>query len=97
MATLSKPEDPKQEYFSDGLTEVLTSDLSKLSGLFVISRNLAAIYSRLGRQEEARAEAAEILRISPNYSLEWAKQALPFKDPAVLERHLEAQREAGLK
>src|SRR5262245_8659200 len=33
--------DPDQEYFSDGLTEVLTSDLSKLSGLFVISRNTA--------------------------------------------------------
>src|SRR5262249_34816478 len=33
--------DPDQEYFSDGLTEVLTSDLSKLPGLFVISRNTA--------------------------------------------------------
>ncbi len=31
-------EDPKQEYFSDGITEDLTSALSKLSGLFVIHR-----------------------------------------------------------
>src|SRR5262249_27788831 len=37
-------EDPKQDYFSDGLTEMLTSDLSKLSGLFVISRNSAFFY-----------------------------------------------------
>ena len=37
-------EDPKQEYFSDGITEDLTSDLSKLSGLFVISRNSASTY-----------------------------------------------------
>src|SRR5262245_22392965 len=37
-------EDPKQEYFSDGLSEVLTSDLSKLAGLFVISRNSAFTY-----------------------------------------------------
>jgi len=37
-------EDPKQEYFSDGLTEVLTNDLSKLSGLFVIARNSAFTY-----------------------------------------------------
>src|SRR5713226_165453 len=37
-------EDPKQEYFSDGITEDLTSDLSKLSGLFVISRNSAFTY-----------------------------------------------------
>jgi len=36
--------DPEQDYFSDGLTEVLTSDLSKLSGLFVIARNSAFTY-----------------------------------------------------
>src|SRR5262249_47083648 len=33
--------DPDQEYFSDGLTEVLTGDLSRLSSLFVIARNTA--------------------------------------------------------
>jgi TolB-like protein len=37
-------EDSKQDYFSDGITEDLTSDLSKLSGLFVISRNSAFTY-----------------------------------------------------
>jgi TolB-like protein len=37
-------EDPKQEYFSDGMTEDLTTDLSKISGLFVIARNSASIY-----------------------------------------------------
>jgi adenylate cyclase len=36
--------DPEQEYFSDGLTEDLTSALSRLSGLFVISRNSAFFY-----------------------------------------------------
>jgi adenylate cyclase len=36
--------DPAQEYFSDGLTEDLTSALSRLSGLFVLSRNTAFFY-----------------------------------------------------
>jgi adenylate cyclase len=36
--------DPEQENFSDGLTEILTGDLSKLSSLFVIARNSAFTY-----------------------------------------------------
>ena len=31
--------DPEQEFFSDGITEDIITDLSKVSGLFVISRN----------------------------------------------------------
>jgi TolB-like protein len=31
--------DPEQEYFSDGMAEDLITDLSKISGLFVVARN----------------------------------------------------------
>ena len=36
--------DPEQEYFSDGITEDLTTELSRLTGLFVIARNSAFTY-----------------------------------------------------
>jgi adenylate cyclase len=36
--------DLEQEYFSDGISEDLITDLSKVSGLFVIARNSAFVY-----------------------------------------------------
>ena len=36
--------DPEQEFFSDGMTEDLITDLSKVSGLFVIARNSSFSY-----------------------------------------------------
>ena len=36
--------DPEQEYFVDGVTESLTTDLSRISGSFVIARNTAFTY-----------------------------------------------------
>jgi TolB-like protein/class 3 adenylate cyclase len=36
--------DPEQEYFVDGVTESLTTDLSRMSGSFVIGRNTAFTY-----------------------------------------------------
>src|ERR671939_508945 len=36
--------DPEQEYFSDGITEDIITDLSKVSGLSVIARNTAFTY-----------------------------------------------------
>jgi TolB-like protein len=36
--------DPEQEYFVDGVTESLTTDLSRIDGSFVIGRNTAFTY-----------------------------------------------------
>jgi TolB-like protein/class 3 adenylate cyclase/Flp pilus assembly protein TadD len=36
--------DPDQEYFADGITEDLTTDLSRIADMFVISRNTAFTY-----------------------------------------------------
>jgi len=42
FANLSK--DPDQQYFADGITEDLTTDLSRIGGMFVISRDSAFTY-----------------------------------------------------
>jgi adenylate cyclase len=36
--------DPEQQYFADGITEDLTTDLSRIAGMLVISRNTAFTY-----------------------------------------------------
>jgi adenylate cyclase len=50
--------DPEQEYFADGITEDLTTDLSRISGLFVIARNSAFSYK--GRSVDLRTVADEL-------------------------------------
>lgn len=58
---------------------------------------LAAVYSELGKDAEARTEVAEVLRLNPNLSLTVHKERVPIKDPATLERHIAVLRKAGLK
>ena len=51
-------DDPKQEYFVDGMSEDLITDLSKISGLFVIARNSSFSYK--GQQVKVRQVAEEL-------------------------------------
>ena len=55
---------------------------------------LSACYGLLGREEEAREAAAEVLRIDPNFSI--GKIITPFRNKADKERTLEVLRKAGL-
>jgi tetratricopeptide (TPR) repeat protein len=71
--------------------------LSRYPNILGAHLSLAAVYSELGREAEAQAEVAEVLRLNPKFSLEVHKQRMPIKDPAMLERHLAALRKAGLK
>jgi adenylate cyclase len=60
--------------------------------------NLAVAYIELNRQDEARAEAVEVMRISPHFSLEVVKKrVMAIKDPAVAEHFLADWRKAGMK
>jgi adenylate cyclase len=57
---------------------------------------LTSVYSYAGRQEEARAAAAEVLRIKPTFRIEQLPQGT-HKDLAIVEHENEALRNAGLK
>jgi adenylate cyclase len=58
--------------------------------------HMAISYIRLGQEKEARAAAAEILRINPKFSLERYAKILPLPQP-VAGRVIEDLRKAGLK
>jgi adenylate cyclase len=57
---------------------------------------MAVVYSFSGRDEEARAEAAEVLRIQPKFSLEKFAKKLTYKRDEDREKFLGALRKAGL-
>jgi TolB-like protein/lipopolysaccharide biosynthesis regulator YciM len=48
--------DPEQQYFADGITEDVTTDLSRIAGMFVISRSTAFTY------KDKRVDAKQIGR-----------------------------------
>jgi adenylate cyclase len=58
---------------------------------------LAVAYVLSGREDDARKEAAEILRIDPTFSVERHFSNSPHKDQAEVGRRKEALRKAGLK
>jgi adenylate cyclase len=56
----------------------------------------AAAYSMAGRDEEARTEADEVLRLNPTFSLEKWGKSLKYKNQADQDRLMSALRKAGL-
>ncbi|HEV7317662.1 MAG TPA: adenylate/guanylate cyclase domain-containing protein [Ensifer sp.] len=50
--------DPEQGYFADGITEDIITDLSKVSGLFVIARNSSFAYK--GKSPDIRKVSREL-------------------------------------
>ena len=51
----------------------------------------------MGREKDARAEAAEILRINPKFSVDFYVKILPYKDQSENDKIVNALRKAGLK
>jgi len=57
---------------------------------------LSATYSKMGREKEARAETAEVLRINPKFSVDYWANMLPLRDQPK-DDIINAVRKAGLK
>jgi adenylate cyclase len=57
---------------------------------------LAASYGHLGRFDEARAAWQEVLRVNPDFSLDYRRKVLPYKNPEDFELIVDGLRKAGL-
>lgn len=82
--------------YGDAL-KVLKTGIRRESNNFHIHLNLAATYTRLGRDKEARMETEEILRVNPVFSLKQHEKSLPWKNQAAVKDYIDALRKAGLK
>jgi len=58
---------------------------------------LTTVYALAGREMEARAEAEEVLRIDPKFSIERYAKSLAFMNQAYRDLSVAALRKAGLK
>jgi adenylate cyclase len=74
----------------------LKTYLARYSHFILGHLYLIACYVELGRNEEARAEAAEVMRINPQFSLAVQKQMSPVKEP-LKDRLYVDMAKAGLK
>ena len=58
-------------------------------------RMLACAFAQLGREAEAQAEANEVMRIDPTFTIS-RERTVPFKHASDLEHYLDGLRKAGL-
>ena len=70
--------------------------ISRNPDFFYAHMHVAAAYAQLGRMEEAKSEAVEVLTMDPSFSVLRVAGRLPFKDAAALTRLVEGLRQAGL-
>ncbi len=74
----------------------LQRSVSRFGNVIVLHLNLIASYVELGRNKEAQAEAAEVMRLNPKFSLAEQKRMLPAQLPRR-ERFFTDLAKAGLK
>jgi len=70
--------------------------LEKMAELGPAYRLLAATYAQLGRLEEARQAARELLKVNPDFSIERYSSRAPYLDKTLMAKYIEGLRLAGL-
>ena len=89
-----------QAYFQLGqfekAVEILKRRLVRNPDTDISRALLASSYGHLGRNDEARRERQELLRINPNYSVEHRRKVLPYKTPSDFELFVDGLRKVGL-
>ncbi len=76
---------------------MLKRALTRFPNNWAAHAQLVVDYTEVGREDQARAEAAEVLRISPRFSLDAWKRRNPQQDVTVRNRTYADLRKAGLK
>jgi class 3 adenylate cyclase len=69
--------DPEQDYFVDGVTESLTTDLSRISGAFVIARNSAFMF---------KGTAVDLKQVGRELNVRYALKHSRYTAEAIAER-----------
>lgn len=80
----------------DEAVDLLLQRLARNATTDVSRALLAASYGQLDRLEEARAAWQEVLRVNPDFSLEYRRKVLPYKNPADFELLVDGLRKAGV-
>ena len=90
-----------QSYRMLGRYEESVAQLKKSLALapnsFMAYLQLHFTYAEMGREDEARAAAEEMMRINPKFSADKYAKTLPYKDRGYCRRWGEALRKAGLR
>jgi adenylate cyclase len=80
--------DEAETAFTRRLTFSPRSDMSRFY--------LASLYGRTGRHEEARRVWGELMEVNPDFSVEYLRRSLPYRDATQFDRFLDGLSQAGI-
>ncbi len=83
------------EHYEDAVT-IYQRSIKQTPGYISPRIGLTACYAAMGRLEEARTQATQVLQLDPGFSIKRYANALTYRLPEHAKRSLDALREAGL-